>query len=237
MSYTYSSWVTALANEIVVQDTDPNFLGILPSCIDYAEQRIYSELDLLTTVTRDSAPLVANNRNFTLPSNNGRFVVTNGINLITPAGTTNPDSGTRTQLIPISRDFLDAVGGSPSYTGVPANFAMITDQTIIVGPAWPDGAYTLEVIGTIRPNPLSASNTTTYLTLYVPQLWFAASMVFMTGWEQNWGAQSDNPQSAVSWEAQYQTLKAAINVEEARKRYASGAWGSLSPTPVATPSR
>jgi len=237
LAYTYATWVTALANEIVVQDTDPNFQAILPSCVDYAEQRIYSELDLLSTVTRDSAPLVSGNRNFTLPSNNGRFVVTNGINLITPAGTTNPDSGTRRQLIPISRDFLDSVGGSPSYTGTPENYAMITDQTIIVGPAWPDGAYTLEVIGTIRPTPLSVSNTQTYLTQYLPQLWFAATMVFMTSFQQNWGAQSDNPQAAVSWEAQYQSLKAAINIEEARKRYASGAWGSLSPTPAATTSR
>lgn len=237
VSYTYSTWQTALATEIVESLGDPNFQAILPSAIDYAEQRLYSELDLLSTVTRDNAPLVAGNRNLTLPTNNGRFVVTNGLNLITPAGTTNPDAGTRVQLIPVSRDYLDSVGGSPAFTGPPTSFAMITDQTIIVGPQWPDGAYTVEVVGTIRPTPLSASNATTYLTLYVPQLWFAATMVFMTGYQQNWGAQSDNPQMAVSWEAQYQTLFKAVDVEESRKRYASGGWGSLSPTPVATPSR
>lgn len=237
MSYTYSSWVTALANEIVVDPIDSNFLGILPSCIDYAEQRIYSELDLLNTVTRDSAALSTANRNFTLPQTNGRFVVTNGLNLITPAGTTSPDSGTRVQLIPASRDYLDAVGGSPTYTGVPVNFAMITDQTLIVGPAWPDGNYTLEVIGTIRPTPLSATNTSTYLTNYIPQVWFAATMVFMSGWQQNFGAQADNSGQAMSWEAQYKALFSAVNVEEQRKRFASGALGSLSPTPVATPSR
>jgi len=237
MSYTYSSWVTALSNEIVVSSTDPNFVGILPSCIDYAEQRLYRELDLLDTVTRDSGPLTAGNRNFTLPQNNGRFVVTNGFNLITPATTTIPDNGTRIQMIPTSRDFLDSVGGSPTYTGLPANYAMITDQTIIVGPAWPDQNYTIETIGIIRPNPLSATNTTTYLTLYLPDLWFAATMVFMTGFQQNWGAQSDNPQMAVSWSQQYDKLFASANLEEQRKRYASGAWGSLSPTPAATPSR
>jgi hypothetical protein len=237
MSYTYSSWLTALANEIVVDPADGNFLGIIPSCIDYAEQRIYSETDLLNTVTRDSAPLTSGSRNYTLPQNNGRFVVTNGLNIITPEAATDPDSGTRTQLIPTSRDFLDAVGGSPNYTGIPANYAMITDQTIVVGPAWPDASYTIEVIGTIRPTPLSVSNPSTYLTNYVPQLWFAATMVFMAGWQQNFGAQADNSGQAMSWEAQYKTLFASIDVEEQRKRYASGAWGSLSPTPVATPSR
>lgn len=219
MSYTYSSWVTALANQIVEISTDPNFVGILPSCIDYAEQRLYRELDLLNTVTRDSAPLTIGNRNFTLPQNNGRFVVTNGLNLITPAGTTVPDNGTRTQLIPASRDFLDSVGGSPSYTGAPSNYAMITDQTIIVGPQWPDAAYTLEVVGTIRPTPLSASNTSTFLTLYLPDLWFAATMIFMSSWQQNWGAQSDNPQQAVSWTTQYDALFASANIEEMRKKY------------------
>lgn len=237
MSYTYSSWVTALANEIVVTSTDPNFVGILPSCIDYAEQRLYRELDLLTTVTRDSAPLTIGNRNFTLPQNNGRFVVTNGLNLITPATTIVPDSGTRTQLIPTSRDFLDNVGGSPSFTGPPANYAMITDQILIVGPQWPDAAYTVEVIGTIRPTPLSASNTSTFLTNYLPDLWFAATMIFMAGWQQNFGAQADNPQQAVSWTSQYDALFASANTEEMRKKYSSGAWGSLQPTPIATPAR
>lgn len=237
MSYTYASWQAALAVEIVELTTDANFQAILPSCIDYGEQRIYSELDLLDTVVTDSAALTAGNRNFTLPQNNGRFVVTNGLNLITPAGTTDPDAGTRVQMIPASRDMLDSIGGNPGYTGAPVNYAMITDQQLIVGPQWPDGAYTIEVIGTIRPTPLSATNTTTYLTLYLPQLWFAATMVFMAGYQQNWGAQSDNPQMAVSWENQYQTLFKAINVEEQRKRYASGAWGSLQPTPIATPTR
>ncbi len=237
MSYTYSSWVTALSNEIVVSSTDPNFVGILSSCIDYGEQRLYRELDLLNTVTLDSGPLTMGSRNFTLPQNNGRFVVTNGFNLITPAGTTVPDNGTRNQLIPISRDYLDSVGGSPSFTGQPTNYAMITDQTIIVGPEWPDAAYTLEVIGTIRPTPLSASNTTTFLTNYLPDLWFAATMIFMSGWQQNFGAQSDNPEQAVSWQGQYDKLFASANVEEMRKKYSSGAWGSLQPTPIATPSR
>lgn len=235
--YTYSSWVTALANEIVVSSTDPNFVGILPSCIDYAEQRLYRELDLLNTVTRDSGPLTASNRNFTLPQNNGRFVVTNGFNLITPASTTVPDNGTRTQLIPVSRDYLDSVGGSPTYTGLPANYAMITDQTIIVGPAWPDDSYTLEVVGTIRPTPLSASNTSTFLTNYLPDLWFAATMIFMVGWQQNFGAQADNSGMAVSWSGQYDKLFASANVEEMRKKYSAGAWSSLSPTPLATSSR
>src|ERR1700761_1741196 len=186
----YTDLVNTIANLTVVQATDPNFVQIFPQAITYAENRLYRELDLLSTVTRDSAPLTIGNRNFTLPQNNGQFVVTNGFNLITPAGTTAPDSGTRAQLVPASRDYLDNVGGSPSYTGPPTSFAMITDQTIIVGPAWPDATYTLEVIGVIQPAPLSATNPTTFLSLYLGDLLTAGVMIFMAGYQSNFGSQA-----------------------------------------------
>lgn len=232
----YSQWLATISNLTVIDQNQAQFVQIAPECIDYAEQRIYRELDLLDTLTRDSAPLTAGNRNFTLPQNNGRFVVTNGFNVITPATETDPDLGARTQLLPVSRDFLDAVWGSSSGQALPQYFAWITDQQFVVGP-WPDADYTIEVIGTIRPTPLSADNAETYLTLYLPDLFVAASMVFMSGFMRDFGAQSDNPAQAQSWESQYKTLFASANVEEQRKRYASGAWGSLQPTTIATASR
>jgi len=233
----YTDLVNTISNLTVIQSTDPNFTQVFPQAITYAEDRLYRELDLLSTVTRDSAPLTASNRNFTLPSNNGRFVVTNGFNLITPAGTTVPDSGTRIQLIPTSRDYLDNVGGSPSYIGQPTSFAMITDQTIIVGPQWPDAAYTLEVIGVIQPAPLSVTNPTTFLSLYLPDLLTAAVMVFMAGYQQNFGSQADNPEQAQSWQGQYDKLFASAQTVELRKKYESGGWSSLSAAPTAAPSR
>lgn len=236
MSYTYASFVTALSNELVVDPTDGDFLAILPTIIDEAEQPCYRDLDLLNTVTRQTGLLGANSRNFTLPTTNGRFVVTNGINIITPSSTTDPEAGTRNQCAPVSRDYLDAVWPSVTGAGVPEEYAMITDQTVIFGP-WPDSAYTAEVIGTIRPTPLSSSNTTTYLSLYLPDLFFAAAMLSGSAWQKNFGAQSDNPQSAVSWSTQYSSRLSSANVEEQRKRYASGAWGSLQPTSIATPAR
>ena len=69
MSYTYATYTAALAELMVMPSTDPNFVAIEPSIIDYAEQRIYRELDLLgTNITDSTATLTASNRNFTLPS-------------------------------------------------------------------------------------------------------------------------------------------------------------------------
>ncbi|MDE2096861.1 MAG: hypothetical protein KGL39_06400 [Patescibacteria group bacterium] len=232
----YAGFVTEYSTLLAMDSTDPLFTAILPGSIDYGEQRCYRELDLLNTVTRDTGTLTVGTRSFTLPSNLGRFVVTNGINVITPSSTTTPDDGTRNPLVPCSRDLLDMIWPSTTGAGVPSAYAPITDQQFIVGRA-PDAAYTAEVIGTIRPTPLGAGNTTTYLTLYLPDLFVAACMIFGSGYQKNFGAQSDTPPMGMSWETQYERLFASANVEEQRKRFASGAWGSLQPTTIATPTR
>ena len=236
MALTYNQYVTDMANLMVVPPTDTNFLTALTNIIDDAEQRIYRELDLLNTIVRDtSSTLTANSRNFTLPQSGGRFVVTESMNVFTPVGNTT----NRKQLVPVSREWLDAVWGNetaPSTPSVPDYYAMITDQTIIVGPS-PDAAYTMEVVGTIRPQPLSQSNSTTYLTLYLPDLFIAASMVFSVAYQRDFGAATDDPNAAGSWESHYLKLFPSANTEEQRKRYASQAWTSKQPAPLATPPR
>lgn len=236
MSYNYTQFVGQLANILVIPADDPNYLAVLPNIIDDGEQRVYRETDLLSTVVRDTGgTLTANSRNFTLPQTNGRFVVTNNMNVFTPTGTqTN-----RRQLVPVTRDFLDAVWGNEaaaSSPSIPEYYAMITDQTIIVGPP-PDAGYTMEVIGTIRPTPLSAANPTTYLTLYLPDLFLAASLVFSVGYLKDYGAATDDPNAAGSWETHYQRLLASENIEEIRKKYAAQGWTSMQPSPVTTPAR
>jgi hypothetical protein len=113
---------------------------------------------------------------------------------------------------------------------------MITDQTIIVGPP-PDAAYTMEVVGTIRPAPLSVSNTTTYLTQYLPDLFFAESLVFGYGYLKDFGAATDDPRGSTTWESHYQALWQSANTEENRKKYAAQAWTPKQPTSLATPPR
>lgn len=236
MSYTYTTWVTAISTETVIPATDPYFLTILPTIIDQSEQRIYRELDLLSTIVRDStASLSANSRNFTLPTGSGRFVTTQGFNVYTPAGQTT----TRNQLTPTSRDYIDATwpNEAPATApSIPTMFAMITDQQIIVAPP-PDTNYGIEVIGTIRPLPLSATNPTTFLTLYLPDLFLAASMIAMSGYMRNFGSQADDPKMAMSWQSLYDASKASAMTEETRKKWQSVAWSSQSPSPLATPPR
>lgn len=234
---TYSTFITSLGNLLPVPTTDPGFVTVLPNIIDDAEQRLYRDLDLLNTSVRDSsAALVAGNRNFTSPTTQGVFIVTDEVNVITPAGTADPDQGTRNQLVPASEEVLNALYPSVSGSTIPQFFAMVDQGFIIVGP-WPDAAYQVEIVGTQRPAPLSSTNTTTLLSVYFPDLMIAASMVFAAGYMKNFGAGSDDPKMATSWEAHLQELLKSAKTEEARKIFTSEGWSDKSPTPLATPPR
>lgn len=235
----YDEFTVRLLAASDTEDNDTEFLDYVPQIIDQAEQRCYRELDLLNTVVRDaSAACTTGSRDFTLPQSLGRFVVTNGINIITPSGAI-PSNGTRNQVIATSLNVLDALYPSNvalSATVPPTYYAPVTDQTVAFGPA-PGAPFQVEVVGTIRPNPLSPSVTTTFLSLYLPDLFFAAAMVASAGYQRDFGAQSDDPKSAVSWEQIYQQALASAIGEETRRKYSSAGWTSAAPAPATTQPR
>lgn len=233
MSLTYTTYTAELATMVASQAPDVPFQTILPAIIDYAEQRIYRELDLISTVTVDTSVVLASgNRNATIPNT---FIVTNAINVLTPPGS-DGNSGSRNQLVPVSREVLDLLWPSNGNTGTPQMYAMTDQWDLVLGPA-PDGSYVLETIGTQRPAPLSASNANTFLTQYLPDLFMAASMIFATGYQRNFSAMSNDPQMGTSWEGQYKNLFASAEVEEARKHGRAASWSAYPVSPAAQPQR
>jgi hypothetical protein len=232
---TYSQYVTQIAEMAVVDPADVNFVAILPMMITYAENRIYRDLDFLFTSTSITGyNLTANNRSLTIPQ--GTLVVSEQINIITPAGQSNPELGTRNVCVPTTKEFLDTVYGSASSAGLPKFFVPFNDNLFYFGP-FPDDNYYVEIVGTYRPASLSATNTSTFISLYLPDVFIMASMVYISAYQRNFGRQSDDPSMAVSYESQYQTLLKGAAVEEARKKFESSGWTSQSPSPVASPSR
>lgn len=238
MSLTYTTYVNSLVNLMPAPSSgDPPFATDLPNIIDDAEQRLYRELDLLNTyVTDSSSAFTTGTRAFNLPTSVGTYVVTDRINVITPAGQTNPDLGTRNPLTPCSKEVLDFLWPSSAGSSVPVYFAMRTQGQILVGP-YPDAAYTVEVGGTQRPAPLSTTNVTTLLSVYFPDLFIAASMVRVAGLMKNYGIAVDDPQQGVSWETHYKTLFQSAATEEARKKFTAAGWSPKQPAPLATPPR
>ena len=233
MSLTYATFKTELALLAQFPETDPNFVSNLPSCIDYATDRITRELNLLNTVTSNTTLACSTtSRIVSLAALNPIFNVLQDINVLTPAGVTNPDLAARVPLTIQSRAFMNQVYGTgptqTGKTGVPQYFAMVTDQSIQVGP-YPDAAYQLEIIGTVRPSPLSATVSTNWISIYLPDLYLAAAMIQITGFMKNFGSQSDNPQQAISWESQYVSLRDSAAVEDAMRKYYSTGWNSQLP--------
>lgn len=240
----YNDWVFAVQRLLNYEQTNTEFLDILPRMIEYAEQRMYVEFDFLATLGSQTTTLTANNRNVALPAN---VIVCQSLNVVTPYTTTNPDLGSRNSVTRVGIDFLNALYTSSANPTVPVYYAIIGLPTygppvtvggynILLGP-FPDQNYTLEVIGTVRPDPLSPTNTTTFLTTYCPELFLACTMIFGAGFQQNFGQQSDDAQLAQSWESQYGLLKAATNIEDMRRKAASVSWSPYIPTPPANTPR
>lgn len=220
----------------VQSSTDPTFQTILPRMIEYSENRINSDLDLISTVTTANAICQANNRNLTMPE---CIYIVENVNIITPTAT-NPDFGTRNPLERMSVAMMNytwptaaSISTSTSTAGsVPDYFAVLNADTILLAPA-PDANYKAEVVGIFIPDPLSATNTETYISQFLPELFIAASMVFGAGYQRDFGATSDDPQRAQSWENQYQLLLKSDMVQEFRKKSQSSQWSPYSPTPLA----
>lgn len=250
----YNQYVTQLAQLAVVPLTNPvtnpvttldaNFNTIIPAALDYAELRIQRDLDLISTVTSNinlGEPIVTTSNQSTISFTQGTFVTVQNVNFITPDGTTMPDSGTRNAAIPVSKEYLQFAWPSNTNANVPQYFAMIDDHTISLGP-WPDKAYSVEIIGTARmkflgPTDTATTSTSNFISLYLPDMLLMASMIYISGYQRNFGRLNDDPQMAQTYESQYMTLLKGATGEEYRKKFAASAWTSTSSSPVATPGR
>lgn len=243
MSTNYGTLVSQVAAFTVISSNtlvngDNNFVGPMPTFIDYAEGRIYRDLDLpAARVTDTSVTCSSGVRTISLSTTQGTILVVETLNLFSSAGTTSSNA-TRSPVTPASKAVIDTIypSAASSNTGLPEFFARVTDTEIMFGPT-PDQAYGTEVIATIRPSPLSASNSSTWLTINVPELMTAAVMISAFGYMRDFGGQADNPQGAQSWESQYQALMKSANVDALRMKFQSNAWSQQIPSPIATPPR
>jgi len=241
MGLTYSSFISELATLTAISSTilvngDTNFAGPAPLIIDHAEGMIYRDLDLpAVRVTDTSVTLSSGVRTVTTSTNQGVMLVIEEVSLFTSAGATS-SYGTRVPLVPASLAVIDAIYPTAvsSYTGVPQYFAKPNDNTLVFGPT-PDQAYKSEITATVRPAPLSASNSSTWVTQNLPELMIAAAMIAAAGYMRDYGSQADDPKLAQSWQQQYEMLKASALVDSQRMKGRGPGWSGQQPSAIATP--
>lgn len=225
----YNQFEQAVELLLVEPSTDTDFSLIIPRMIEYAELRLYRELDLIVTTTTGTAVFTANNRNITIPPS---IIIVRSANVVIPSTTTNPALGTRKPLRRVGYDFLDEFWPSASTSVVglyPQFFALLSNTVACVAPS-PDAAYTVEFVGTMRPAALSPANPTTYLTLNLPDLFLTAAVIFGSEYQQN-------AEMKASYEKQYADQLLGVNIEAIRQKAASVSWTPYQPTPQANTQR
>ena len=239
----HSYFIAAIASALEYSDTnDPAFSVIAQAIINDGEQRIYTDMDFLATNTSNqSLSFIANNRTLDLTPllslSTGPVITITGVNAISPAGL-QAQLGTRNRIRMVKADILDLIWpieeGVGTTNGIPAYGAMQDNKTLIVAPT-PDQAYTAEVRGLYRPTPLSGSNPNTYISTTYPALMLSACMVFASGYQKNFGAASDDPKMAVSWESHYQALLTSAKEEEKRRKGENAGPSTTPPAPITAP--
>lgn len=245
MSANYHQVVQALQNlcQVPANNTFLPFEQILPRAFEYADNRIYRELGFLATSIPQNLSLTGGVGTVVLPSN---IVSLQTLYVITPFGATSANS-VRNLVRRVSEDMINFVYPNTNYTAGTASIPTLHSLvgatsgspmdargaiTIRLGPA-PDLAYTAIATGTVRPAALSKSNTTTFLSTYYPDLFIAACMIYLMGFQRDFSAQSSNAQGAMSWQDQYVQLRDGVTVESNQQKSASTAWTAMWPSPLA----
>jgi len=238
---TYTSYVNQISTLAVVSPSDTNFQIILPQAISYAELRMQRDLDFLSTQVYDNTSYSTVQYQNLLSIPTAAFITLQTIQ-VTANGITTP-------LAPVAKEYIQNVFNSTASAGVPTVFAVYggdsattgnTSQNILFGP-YPSGNFPLIFTGTIHSASLgdgtNGTQTSTFISTYLPDLFICASMVYIGGYQRNFSTSGADPQMPINWEQQYQTLLKGATVEEYRKKFQSAAWGPQSPSPIATPPR
>lgn len=248
---TYNGYVTQIATMAVVstqttsgvvEGVNSEFNSLIPQMLNYAELRIQRDLDLLPSQTTNTYTLTSGNNILSIDVDD--FVTIQTIQLT---------SGTaKLPVLPASKGYIQNVYNDSSVTGLPTVYAMYGGDAatggdsfnyILFGP-YPDSNYPVLVTGTVRlpslykyATPVLAETGKTFISTYLPDLLVQASMIYISQFQRNFGSAANDPSMGPTYELQYQNLLKSAVVEEARKKFESSAWSSMSPPMVSTPTR
>lgn len=231
----------------VWQGVDPAFNTIIPQMLNYAELRIQRDLDFLSSQSSNIYTLTAGQNVFSIPVDD--FFTVQTLEIVQMSGSTVVNSE---PLTPVSKEFIQNCYGGLSGAGTPRFFAMYGDNwddgqdvnnNVLLGPP-PNYGYSLRITGTSRApslyhysGPLAADINTTYISNYYPDMLVLASMIYITMFQRNFGAVSDDPAMGMTYEKQYQAARAIAIPDENKRKFQGSGWSSYSTPIAATPTR
>lgn len=228
---------------VVTPSNQPEFTALIPMMLNYAEQRIQRDLELLNVqIMRGPYTLTQGNNQLNVPPSDILVIQDVLVNI----------GGTPTPMHPVSKAYMLTVWPATSTPAPPKVFALQggdaatqgnTSTVVLLGPP-PDAPYQVNVIGEARVPTLAqyadsthAGSSTTFISTWLPDLLVMACMIYVSAYQRDFGRQSDDPQMAQSYEQQYQTLLDGANKQEFQRRFEADAWSSAAKSTVATPTR
>jgi len=253
----FNDWVKTVGTLAVAQTqnmgsgvwgfTDAPLQTVLPQILSYAEARIQRDIDALQARSSNTYALTVANNLLQIPISD--FLV---IETLEWTQVSNGVVVNSCPLIPVSKEFIQNCYSGVFSTETPKYFAMYgdtfgdganTNVNILVGPP-PNYAYPVRATGVIRmPSlyqfaaPGVADTSYTYISQWLPDLLVMASMIFISAYQRNFTANSDDPAMSVNYEKQYRTLLAGAIAEENRKKGLGSGYSAYSTPATATPTR
>lgn len=252
----FNAWVQAVGvmsvaltqnNSGVWGFQDAPLQNVLPQILSYAEGRIQRDIDALQARSFNTYTLTQGNNLLQIPVTD--FLV---IETIEATQSSNGVVVNSTPMIPVSKEFIQNCYSGVFSSGYPKYYAMYgdtfgnganTNVNVLVGPS-PNFAYPVRVTGVIRMPSLYqfatagvADTSYTYVSQWLPDLLLMASMIFISGYQRNFSANSDSKDMPVNYEQQYRTLLAGAIGEENRKKGMGSGWSAYSTPVSATPTR
>ncbi len=147
------------------ENSETVFVAEFPQFFEQAEKKIYRAIDLNSGRKESTVAMVSGTATLDVPSD---LVTIHSITLVV--------SNARTLLLQKDMSYVDDYTGNRNTTGTPKYYAWYDEDTILLGPT-PDSTDNLIFSHTYRPTQLSASNTTTWLSLNAPDVLFYACMM------------------------------------------------------------
>ncbi len=213
--------IEVLAATTVADDTE--FAAILPAAIESGEMRCLRDCDFPSARRVTTVSLAA-----------GAAAVSEPAGMVVPRALwlrTGVAGQGRKQLERRDASYLHEFAPDSTTRGEPRYFATQDAGFIRVAPA-ADLSYSIEVEHTFRPAGLSSTVTTTWLSERYPDLLVYAIMIFVAGYQKNFGQQADDPQMPGSWGRLYAEALAVARNEAATGK----GWGPFDRSPAPAPS-
>lgn len=252
----FNGWVQAVGAMAVVQTqvtssvwgfVDAPLQTVLPQMLSYAEAKIQRDIDALQARSSNKYALTVSNNLLSIPVNDFLVIETFELTQVSNGVVVNSFP-----LVPVSKEFIQNCYSGVFSTGRPKYFAMYgdtfgdganTNVNVLLGPP-PNYAYPVRVTGVIRMPSLfkfatagPADTSYTYISQWLPDLLLQASMIFISAYQRNFSANSDDPAMPVNYEKQYRTLLAGAIAEENRKKGLGSGYSAYSMPATATPTR